>query len=96
MSAMGAFVQQRANLRRSQEHQEHCEVQRVEQNDHRLVPAQHDEHAVHPVRDLRDARHGAPLRLDVVRVGVLAEPVSEVEGLGLRENDQGCREIKLL
>lgn len=83
-------------LRASHEDEKHGEVERVEEHDHRLVPAEHDEHAVHPVRYLRDARHGAALRLDVERVRVLAEPVRQVERLSLREDDERRGEVELL
>lgn len=63
---------------RSRRHQsdDKCyEVQWVEQDRHSLVPTQNDQHHVHPVWDLRDTRHGTPLRFDVVRVCVPAEPI---------------------
>ena len=64
---------QRPNSRSHQSNQQKRKIKGVKQHRHSFIPPKHNKHSIHPVRDLRNARHRTPFRLDVVRVGVASE-----------------------
>ncbi|KAI3480178.1 hypothetical protein L1887_57778 [Cichorium endivia] len=84
------------DIRRRDEHEQEGKVHRARNHRHELVPAQHGQHAVHPQRHLRDARHGRPLRLDVKRIGLLAEARADLGLACLAEYDERLCKVKLL
>ena len=77
----------RKDSRASSKDQDQCEVEGVEEDQHRFVPSEDNEHAVDPVWDLRDAHDRAPFRLDVVCIGLASEPRAKLKRLSLREHD---------
>lgn len=85
---------QKDDLRRSQSNQQKCEIHGVEQHSHGLVPAEHDKYAVHPIRNLRNAGHGASLRLNIVSVSITSELVGQLQGFRFSEHVEGGREVK--
>lgn len=84
------------HLRAGQRDQQKGKVQWVEQNGHRLVPAQYHHGAVDPVRDLRNARDCAALGFHIVSISVFAELIGEIERLGLAKHDKRRGEIKFV
>lgn len=84
------------HLRRRCHHQQRSEIQRVKQDRHGFVPSQHYENTVYPIRYLCHTGHGAPFRLDVVCVCVLAEAIGEVDGLDVGEDNESGGEVEFV
>ena len=84
------------HLRGDQPDDQRCEIQRVEQDRHGLVPTQHYQYHIHPVWNLRNARHGTPLRLDVVRIRIPTESIRYIQSLCLREDRERRFEVELV
>lgn len=76
--------------------EEERKVERVEEDGHGFIPAQHHESAIHPIGYLCNAGHRAPFGFHVVRVRITAEFVGEFEDFGLREDDERCLEVELV
>ena len=83
-------------VRAGEEDEHECKVERRAEHGHCLVPSQRRKHRVHPHGHLGNRRDGASLCLDVVGIGLLAQPRRHVGLARLAKEQQRRVKVKLL
>jgi hypothetical protein len=85
---------ERKDSRRSQGSEKYSEIDGIEEDRHRLVPAEDDEEGIYPHWDLGNTAHDRSLGLDVIGVCVSPELGHQVDLLGLGENDKRSSKVE--